>query len=157
MPLARAAMHARGEVLHVAQWPWVKEMHAVASRHYAFEGGCCVVAAGGILSRSDVLAGWASLAGGESAPLLEEIAEPAGGLLLRGGSGVIDPFGQWIVEPVLDQPGIIYADVDTAVVAEARLALDTDGHYSRPDVFELRVDTTARPGVRFDGGEAGEE
>ncbi len=24
LPLARAAMHARREVVHVAQWPWVK-------------------------------------------------------------------------------------------------------------------------------------
>ena len=51
MPLARAAMHQKEELIHVAQWPTVKEVHQVASRHYAFEGQCFVVAAGTVLRR----------------------------------------------------------------------------------------------------------
>lgn len=37
MPLARAAMHAKQETLHVAQWPMVKEMNLVADTdgHYS--------------------------------------------------------------------------------------------------------------------------
>lgn len=38
MPLARAAMHAKQEFLHIAQWPIVKDMHQIASRHYALKG-----------------------------------------------------------------------------------------------------------------------
>jgi predicted amidohydrolase len=38
MPLARAAMHAQHEAVHVAQWPAVTELHQIASRQYAFEG-----------------------------------------------------------------------------------------------------------------------
>ena len=54
MPLARHALHIDRELIHVAQWPTVKEMHLVASRHYAFEGRCFVVAAGTVLRKRDL-------------------------------------------------------------------------------------------------------
>ena len=46
MPLARAAMHAKGETIHAAQFPTVHERHQIASRHYAFEGQCFVLTSG---------------------------------------------------------------------------------------------------------------
>src|SRR5437867_678106 len=49
MPLARQAMHESGEDVHVAAWPAVKEMNHVASRQYAFEGRCFVLAAGSVM------------------------------------------------------------------------------------------------------------
>ncbi|MCG8435680.1 MAG: carbon-nitrogen hydrolase family protein, partial [Gammaproteobacteria bacterium] len=49
MPLARAAMHAKKEAIHIAQWPMVKDLHHIASRQYAFEGQCFVLAAGCVL------------------------------------------------------------------------------------------------------------
>lgn len=152
MPLARAAMHARGETLHVAQWPWVKEMHQVASRHYAFEGTCFVIAAGAIVSHAQLLEDFAAAGGsGEASELLAQMQPGDDGMLLRGGSAVIAPDGRYIVEPLYGKSETVYADVDTGEVTEARLALDTDGHYSRPDVFHLDVDTRARRNVSFNG------
>src|SRR5215211_5956526 len=52
MPLARQALHESGEDVHVAVWPTAHEMHQVASRHYAFEGRCFVLAAGSLLRAS---------------------------------------------------------------------------------------------------------
>ena len=52
MPLARHAMHESGEDIHVALWPTVHEMHQVASRQYAFEGRCYVLAAGSVMRAS---------------------------------------------------------------------------------------------------------
>ena len=49
MPMARQALHTSGEDVHVAAWPQVKEMNLVASRHYAFEGRCFVIACGSIM------------------------------------------------------------------------------------------------------------
>ena len=54
MPLARQTLHVSREEVHVAAWPWVKEMNLVASRHYAFEGRCFVLACGGILRARDL-------------------------------------------------------------------------------------------------------
>lgn len=54
-PLARQALHAQDEQIHVAAWPDIPEMHQLAARTYAFEGRCFVVSAGHY-SRPDVLA-----------------------------------------------------------------------------------------------------
>lgn len=54
MPLLRAAMHQRKELIHVAQWPTVKEINQVAVRQYAFEGQCFVIAAGSILTKKAI-------------------------------------------------------------------------------------------------------
>jgi len=149
MPLARAAMHAKHEALHIAQWPTVNEIHQVASRHYAFEGRCFVAASGCLMTRGDVLAGVDSLgaAAAEARALLDSIPGPDERLLQRGGSCVIGPDGAFVIEPVFERAGIVTANVDLAALAEHRLTLDTAGHYSRPDIFELHVDTSEKPGV----------
>lgn len=153
MPLARAAMHAKGEAIHIAQWPTVHEIHQVASRHYAFEGRCFVAAAGTILSKGDVMEGFHALRvhAPEAQALLEAIPGPDDRLIQRGGSAVIGPDGAYLATPLFDAPGIVTADLDTSRLAEERMALDTSGHYSRPDVFELSVDTRPKTGIRFDG------
>ncbi|MEZ4571647.1 MAG: nitrilase-related carbon-nitrogen hydrolase [Thermomicrobiales bacterium] len=54
MPLARQAMHMKGERIHVAVWPEVSEIPQVMSRHYAFEGRCFVLAAGSFVQLNDM-------------------------------------------------------------------------------------------------------
>jgi len=150
LPLARAAMHAKRELIHVAQWPWVRDLHQVASRHYAFEGQCFVLAAGTILSLGDVLEGYDSLSGGTipEKELLASMGNPSD-LLQRGGSAVISPDSSYVFEPLFDEKKIIYATVDSQQVTEGHLLMDSDGHYSRPDVFTLTVNTASAHGVRF--------
>jgi nitrilase len=136
MPLARFAMHAKAEQIHIAAWPDVPEIHHVASRHYAFEGRCFVICAGFYMTRQhlpddfEVLEAFS--AAGES--------EQDDGVLLSGGSGIIGPDGSWLAGPVAGKEAIIYAQVDLARIGEEQLALDTAGHYNRPDVFQLTVD-----------------
>ena len=54
-------MHNRCESIHVAQWPSVHDVHQLASRHYAFEGRCYVLAAGCVLRKEEMLEGYRSL------------------------------------------------------------------------------------------------
>ncbi len=146
MPLARAAMHRLGETLHVAAWPTVRETYAVASRHYAFEGRCFVLAAGTIQQRDDVLDGLERLGGhAEARALLDMMPEQ----LQSGGSLIAGPDGLVIAEAGA-QAELLLADLDLSRSAEERAALDTDGHYSRPDIFELRVDARPKGGVIFE-------
>jgi predicted amidohydrolase len=151
MPLARAAMHAQNETLHVAQWPAVRELHQIASRHYAFEGQCFVLAAGSVLSRGDILAGFHSLGRTEGGgiELLEAIPGQDTDLILRGGSAVISPDSSYLEGPVFDQSLILYADIDPERIAEGHLVIDTRGHYARPDVFSLEVNDLAQTNVSF--------
>ena len=129
MPLARQALHDSGEDIHVAAWPTVHDMHQLASRHYAFEGRCFVLAAGSLMRP------------GALPPELEphpERVRDRGQYILRGGSAVIAPNGTYLVEPVFDAPCVLYADLDLADVTREQMTLDVSGHYSRPDCFEFR-------------------
>ncbi len=130
MPLARQAMHAAGEHVHVAVWPSVHEMHQVASRHYAFEGRCFVLAAGLVMRVKDLPV---------ELPPRPELRSDPDYLLLRGGSAVIGPDGSYIVEPVYDEERLIVADIDLGAIDREVMTLDVTGHSSRPDVFRFEV------------------
>lgn len=63
---------------------------------------------------------------------------------MRGGSAIIAPDGSYVVEPVYDAPAMLVADLDLHCVREERMTLDVTGHYSRPELLELRVTRTGR-------------
>lgn len=141
MPLTRSYMHSFNETIHAAVWPSVHDVHLLASRHYAFEGRTFVAAAGTYLTKGDVLEGWKSLKLKNEAgiELLESLPGKEGEVIMCGGSTVIAPDSKLLIEQNLKGPGIFYARVDTERIIEEKLNLDTDGHYSRPDVFKLEV------------------
>jgi nitrilase len=157
MPLARAAMHAKGEAIHVAQWPSVQDLHQVASRHYAFEGQCFVLAAGSVLTKGEIIEGFCSLdkADSEALELLEALPGDDEKLIMKGGSAVIGPDSKYVVDPVFEEPCIIYADLELDRITEGHLLLDTDGHYSRPDIFHLEVNDESQRNVTFERGQQG--
>jgi predicted amidohydrolase len=134
MPLARQAMHESGEQVHVATWPTVRDMYQVASRHYAFEGRCFVLAVGQIM-RADELP--------KDLDLPAELLGKPETLVCSGGSCIIGPDGALLAGPVFDREETLYADLDLGRLDEESLALDVTGHYHRPDVFEFAV--RARP------------
>ncbi|MGE0131365.1 MAG: carbon-nitrogen hydrolase family protein [Blastocatellales bacterium] len=134
MPLVRQTLHVAGEDIHVALWPSVKEMYQIASRHYAFEGRCFVVAAGGIMRRADL-------------PREFEVAVDLGGddneYILNGGSCVIGPDGQYVAGPAFCSEVIILAKINLERIREESLALDVTGHFNRPDIFDFRYKGSA--------------
>ena len=146
MPLSRAAMHAQGEEIHVAAWPTVRETYAIASRHYAFEGRCHVLAAGTIQHRNDLLAGLGDVGGDSDArALLLSIPDE---YLQFGGSMIIAPDAV-ILAQAGSKEELLIAEYDPAIRQEELSSLDSDGHYSRPDIFHLRVDERAQTGLEF--------
>lgn len=155
MPLARAAMHSRHEAIHTAQYPTVHERHQIASRQYAFEGQCIVLASGSVLDKKAALEGFDSLGTGDG-EVREMLESMRNDVLMRGGSAVIAPDISYVAEPVFDDSRTVYADLDLSLVNQGRLLLDTDGHYSRPDVFNLTVDTRKKRNVTFAGSDPGE-
>jgi nitrilase len=130
MPLTRQVMHVSREDIHVAAWPWVKEINLVASRHYAFEGRCFVVACGGILRAKDLPR--------ELEPL-ESLRSNPDAFVLRGGSAIIGPNGKILAGPILDEETILIAEIDFSAITRESLTLDVTGHYARPDLFDLRL------------------
>jgi nitrilase len=131
MPLTRQTMHNSGEQIHIALWPMVHEMHQIASRHYAFEGRCFVVAVGQLMQVNDFP---------KELELPEDLKDKPDQFILNGGSCVIGPDGQYILEPQFERPGVIMVEIeDLNQVYKERMTLDTSGHYNRNDVFNFEV------------------
>jgi len=132
-PLARYALMAQHEEIHVAQFPGslVGQIFAdqieVTIRHHALESGCFVVNATGWLSE-------------------EQIAKisPDEGLRkgLRGGcmTAIISPEGNHIVAPLTAGEGILIADLDMALIVKRKRMMDSVGHYARPELLSLLWD-----------------
>ena len=146
MPLARAAMHNLGESVHVAAWPTVRESYAIASRHYAMEGRCFVLAAGLVQHRDDLFDGLDRVGGDSDA--LELLNSIESEKLNRGRSLIAAPDAR-VVAQAGEGEEILVAEINLAEIAEGLANLDTDGHYSRPDVFELNISTRDRSGVNW--------
>jgi nitrilase len=128
MPLARQAMHEKDEIVHAAVWPTVGEVHQLASRAYAFEGRCYVIAAGSVLRRADLPEGF---------ELLDEL--PGDGPWMSGGSVIIGPDAAILAGPAGDDDELVTAMIDPGRIPEEKMTLDVCGHYSRPDVFQFEV------------------
>ena len=135
MPLARQALHEAGEDVHVALWPTVHELHQVASRQYAFEGRCYVLAAGSLMRAAALPA--------ELEPHPDRVSGPDQ-WVLRGGSAIVGPDGRYVIEPVYDAPRVLVAELDLIRTREERMTLDVAGHYARPDALSLVVHRTGR-------------
>ena len=66
---------------------------------------------------------------------------------MGGGAAIIGPDTQYVAGPSGPDDAMLTGTIDLARVTEARLLLDTDGHYSRPDIFTLQVDRRPRRNV----------
>ena len=138
MPLARAALYAQGVNIYLAPtWDnsdaWVPTL-----RHIAKEGRTYVIGVTSCLRATDLpadLPGRADLYGG------------AEDWLSRGNSAIVGPDGDLLAGPLIGEEGIVYAEIDAAVARASRQQFDAAGHYNRPDVFRLQVDTRPRPAV----------
>src|SRR5229473_3404967 len=128
MPLARMAMHNSGEHIHVAVWPTVHELHQLASRHYAFEGRCFVLAVGLMMPAAHV-----------PQELVRDFPLSLGDNqhVERGGSAIIGPDSHYVVRPVIDREKLIVADLDIMQIDRYAMTLDVSGHYARPDLFRF--------------------
>lgn len=126
MPMARQAMHESAEQIHIAAWPTVKDILQIASRHYAHEGRTFVLAAGSVLQAKHLP---------EELTLTDDIQPDD--YVQRGGSAIIAPDGDYLVEPIYDKEAILTAELDLDSVIRESMALDVTGHYARPDVFQM--------------------
>lgn len=146
-PLIRHAMYSMGEQVHVSSWPsfslYRKQSYALsaepcmgASRQYALEGGCFVIAPVAITSQ-EMLDRVADTP--ERADLIE-----VGG----GGSCIFGPDGSTVAGPAAwGEEAILYADIDLYDIARAKNFTDPVGHYSRPDALCLLWNRTPQRSV----------
>jgi nitrilase len=141
-PLWKYMLGCQGEQIHCACWPgWPsfpngrsnKSIIDVASRAYALENQCFVV-----------------LSSMYAAPELAAKAKLGNASwTFFGGSGIINPEGEYIAGPVYDRETIVYGEIDLEHIVLRKAAVDVSGKDNRWDI--MRVETNAQPCVPFTG------
>lgn len=140
MPLARYAMYAQGVELYIAPTYDSGDGWLGTMQHIAREGRCWVVSSGVAIEAGDLP---------EDFPGKKDLYPDADEWVNPGDSAVVAPGGEIVAGPMRNEKGTLYADVDCARAAAAKRALDITGHYARPDIFQLHVNTEAQSPVRF--------
>ena len=139
MPAMRMAMYGQGIEIYCAPTVDDRETWALSMRHIAFEGRCFVLSAVQFMTGADV-------------PADCPINGTPEDTLIRGGSMIVGPLGDVLAGPVYGREAVLVADIDLATLPRAKYDFDPVGHYARPDIFEVRVDTRAKSPVSFAGG-----
>ena len=135
MPALRLNFYAQGVEIWCAPTADARDVHTATMRHIAVEGRCFVLCANQFALASDL------------SPEFATGFDDSEAIVCRGGSVIVDPFGKILAGPLYDEAGLLVAEVDLDQVARGRYDFDAAGHYSRPDIFSLKVDTTPRSAV----------
>lgn len=134
MPLLRSYMYAKGVEVYCAPTVDCRDQWQHSMKHIAHEGRCFVVTAVQYLPSPEAL--------GKTVPQWKDDEE-----LMRGGSVIVDPMGQVLAGPLYHKEGLVSAEIDLEDIVKAKYDMDVSGHYARPDVFSLHVDTRPKKTV----------
>jgi nitrilase/aliphatic nitrilase len=161
--LARFALLAQGEQLHIATYPPAWPFHRpggsshnynlgeairIRSAAHAFEGKVFNIVAACALDADAI----EQLSQGDSnmKELLQAAPAPV--------SMVVGPNGELLADPLVGSEGMVVADIDIACSVEQKMVHDIVGHYNRFDIFHLEIDPTpSRPVWIRKAGDRGEE
>ena len=141
MPLMRMAMYSKGIQLYCAPTADNRDSWLASIRHIALEGRCFVLSCNQFVRAKDY----------------PDDLCPSGNpedIISRGGSCIVDPFGNFLVEPHFEDETILMADLDMAEIARGKYDFDVVGHYARPDVFQLLVNERETPVTVLSGADS---
>lgn len=152
--LARFALLAQGELVHVANYislpvaPKDYDMAdaiAIRTAAHAFEGKLFSVVACSTISEEII-----DTVAGDDDEARELLRRKRSAL-----SGIFGPDGRPVSEPLIDEEGIVYGEIDLSRCIAPKQMHDIIGHYNRFDVFSLHVNGKALQPVTFDDAAPG--
>jgi nitrilase len=133
MPLARVALYESGVEIYIASTADDSDQWQATLVHIARESRAYVMAPCHFQRASSYPSDFAL------ASELEGVEA-----MSRGGSAILSPSGSYLAGPLYEEEGILYAELDPALLLAERQRFDAVGHYSRPDVLQLSVNPSAR-------------
>ncbi len=148
-PLAVFALQAMGTRIHVASWPShfsetqpMLDAIEISTRALAYQGGVFVMNSVGLVSDEMV----------ETLAVTEEDRR----FLKRrqqesGGASIVGPRGRFLAGPMGPGEGILYADLNLNEIVTRKVVQDFAGHYNRPDLFTLTLNTDSPSLFRTEG------
>jgi nitrilase len=152
-PLAVFALTAEATRVHVMSWPNhfptisdpMRSRVEIDSKAFAQMTKAYVISACGAVDERTI----------ELLELTQKDEEFIRNPELTGGSLIVGPDSRTIAGPLGAEESILYGDLDLEVGVKMKLRHDFAGHYNRPDVFQMRVNTR-RPELygRADGEDA---
>ena len=146
--LARFTLLSQGELIHIANYislpvapPDYNMAEAIKIRAaaHSFEGKLFTIVSCSTISKEimEFLK--------PDVPNVEELLDRKNSAF----SGFLGPNGATIGEPLIDDEGMIYADIDLAKCIQPKQMHDILGHYNRFDIFDLRVNTAPTRKITF--------
>ena len=135
MTLLRAHMYAQRTQIYTAPTVDDRTVWAPSMQMIALEGRCFVVSACQYMTRGDV-------ADNVNYDAIQGHAAET--VLINGGSTIVSPMGEILAVPVYGESCLVSAEIDLDDIPLGKFDMDNAGHYARPDIFDLNVDTTPR-------------
>ncbi|QYK41458.1 MAG: carbon-nitrogen hydrolase family protein [Paracoccaceae bacterium] len=136
MPALRMHMYHQGVTLYCAPTADDRDTWLPTMQHVALEGRCFVLTACQWITRAAY--------GPDHESALGDDPET---VMMRGGSAIVSPLGRVLAGPDFSGETVLYATLDPAEIARGKYDFDATGHYARPDVFQLTVDTRPKRAV----------
>jgi len=140
LPLLRTAMYGKGIELYCAPTADPRDSWIASMRHIAVEGRCFVLSCNQFNRQSDFPPEYGASFTGDPQ-----------GVVTRGGSCIVDPFGNFLAGPNFEGEAILTAEIDRAQIVRGKYDLDVVGHYARPDIFRLQVDERPKTPLTIQG------
>jgi nitrilase len=140
MPLARMSMYSQGVELYLMPTADAREVWQSTIRHIALEGRCFVLSCNQYVTKDMYPTDLVCYDELESEPEV----------MSNGGSAIIGPLGEYIAGPVYGKEDILIADLDLKDIVKSRFDFDVNGHYARPDVFQLSINGAPKTNVTWD-------
>lgn len=127
MPMMRMAMFEQGIQLYCAPTADDRDTWISTMTHIALEGRCFIFSSCQCLTIDDYPSKY------------REDLKKSNKIIMKGGSCIISPLGKTLASPQYNNKTIIYAQIDLDECIKGKYDFDVVGHYSRPDIFNLKV------------------
>jgi len=141
MPLPRTALYSQGEDVHIAVWPGSIRNTEEITRFIARESRSYVISVSALMRKEHIAV---------DLPFYDEIIDQMPEEMTDGGSCVSGPDADWLLPPQVYAEDLFTVEIYAEKIRMERQNFDPTGHYSRPDVLKLKLNSQRQKTLEID-------